>query len=66
MLNGVEVLSEPGTYVYTVKGDVTIHMEDEYSMGEYGWITITEQGWLYDLKRNETESIGTYRRGKSQ
>lgn len=44
MLNGVEVLSEPGTYVYTVKGDVTIRMEDEYSMGEYGWITITEQG----------------------
>lgn len=44
MLNGVEVLSDPGTYVYTVKGNVTIHMEDKYEMGEYGWITITEQG----------------------
>lgn len=41
-LNGVEVLSETGTYVYTVNGDVTIHMEDKYEMGEYGWIIITD------------------------
>ena len=43
-LNGVEVLSETGTYVYTINGDVTIHLEDKYEMGEYGMITITEQG----------------------
>lgn len=41
-LNGAEVLSDPGTYTYTVTGDVSIHLEDEYSQGEYGKITITE------------------------
>jgi hypothetical protein len=41
-VNGVDVLNEPGTYYYTVTGDVTIHMEDKYEMGEYGMITITE------------------------
>ena len=41
-LNGVNVLSEPGTYIYTVTKDVSIHMQDKYAMGEYGMITITE------------------------
>ena len=41
-VNGVEVLSDPGTYVYTVTRDASIHLEDEYSQGEYGKITITD------------------------
>ena len=40
-VNGVEVLSVPGTYIYTVTGDASIHLEDEYSQGEFGKITIT-------------------------
>lgn len=41
-VNGAEVLSVPGTYVYTVTRDASVHIEDEYSQGEYGKITITE------------------------
>ena len=41
-LNGVEVLGDPGTYVYTVTKDAAIHVTDRYDMGEYGMITITE------------------------
>lgn len=41
-VNGTEVLSEPGTYIYTVTKDVTVHLADAYSQGEYGMITITE------------------------
>lgn len=41
-VNGVEVLSDPGTYVYTVTRNVTVDVADEYNMGEYGTITITE------------------------
>lgn len=41
-VNGVEVLSDPGTYVYTVTCDVSIHLEDKYAQGEYGMVTITE------------------------
>lgn len=41
-LNGVNVVTSPGTYTYTVTRDVTIHMEDKYTQGEYGMITITE------------------------
>jgi hypothetical protein len=40
-LNGTKVLTE-GTYIYTVTGNVAIHVSDRYSMGEYGVITITE------------------------
>jgi hypothetical protein len=40
-VNGTKVLTE-GTYVYTVTGNVAIHVSDRYSMGEYGVITITE------------------------
>jgi hypothetical protein len=43
-VNGVEVLSDPGTYVYTVTKNVSVYVADEYSMGEYGTIVITEQG----------------------
>lgn len=43
-VNGVEVLSDPGTYLYTVTRDVTVDVSDRYSMGEYGVITITEEG----------------------
>jgi hypothetical protein len=42
-LNGTKVLTE-GTYIYTVTGNVAIHVSDRYSQGEYGIITITEQG----------------------
>ena len=42
-LNGTKVLTE-GTYIYTVTGNVAIHVSDRYSMGEYGIITITEEG----------------------
>lgn len=41
-LNGVNVLAAPGTYIYTVTRDVSIHVQDKYAMGEYGMITITE------------------------
>lgn len=41
-VNGVEVLSDPGTYVYTVTCDASIHLEDKYTQGEYGMVTITE------------------------
>ena len=42
-LNGTKVLTE-GTYIYTVTGNVAIDVSDKYSMGEYGTITITEEG----------------------
>lgn len=42
-VNGTKVLTV-GTYIYTVKGNVAIHVSDKYSMGEYGIITITEEG----------------------
>lgn len=42
-LNGAKVLTE-GTYIYTVTGNVAVDVSDRYSMGEYGVITITEEG----------------------
>lgn len=42
-LNGTNVLVE-GTYIYTVTGNVAIDVSDRYSMGEYGVITIAEEG----------------------
>lgn len=42
-LNGTKVMTE-GTYVYTVTGNVAVDVSDRYSMGEYGVITITEEG----------------------
>lgn len=42
-LNGTKVLTE-GTYIYTVTGNVAVDVSDRYSMGEYGVITITEEG----------------------
>lgn len=41
-LNGTNVVEGPGTYLYTVKRNVTVDVSDKYSMGEYGAITITE------------------------
>lgn len=41
-VNGVNVLIEPGTYIYTVTRNATVHVTDKYAMGEYGMITITE------------------------
>lgn len=43
-VNDVEVLTNPGTYIYTVTGNVAVDVSDMYSMGEYGIITITEEG----------------------
>ena len=42
VLNGTKVLEMAGTYTYTVTGDVSVHVADQYAMGEYGMITITE------------------------
>ena len=42
-LNGTKVLTE-GTYIYTVMGNVSVDVSDRYTMGEYGVITITEEG----------------------
>lgn len=42
-LNGTKVMTE-GTYVYIVTGNVAVDVSDRYSMGEYGVITITEEG----------------------
>ena len=42
-VNGTKVLTE-GTYIYTVTGNVAVDVSDRYSMGEYGVITITEEG----------------------
>lgn len=44
IVNGEEVVSGVGTYLYTVKGNVSVDVSDRYSMGEYGVITITEEG----------------------
>lgn len=44
ILNGEEVVSGEGTYLYTVTGNVTVDVSDRYTMGEYGVITITEEG----------------------
>lgn len=44
-LNGTKVMTE-GTYVYTVTGDVTVTIADEFSQGDYGWITIVEASAL--------------------
>ncbi len=41
-LNGTKVMTE-GTYLYTVTGDVTITIADDYSQGDYGMITIDEE-----------------------
>lgn len=41
-LNGTKVLNGAGTYTYTVTKDASVHVEDKYTMGEYGMITITE------------------------
>lgn len=41
-VNGVNVLTAPGTYLYTVTRDVAVHVADQYAQGEYGVITITE------------------------
>lgn len=41
-VNGVNVLTKPGTYIYTVTKDVAVYVADRYAMGEYGMITITE------------------------
>ena len=41
-LNGTKVLTGEGTYVYTVTSDVVVTIEDKYSQGDYGIITITE------------------------
>lgn len=40
-LNGTKVLTT-GTYNYTVTGDVTVTIADEFSQGDYGMITIQE------------------------
>jgi hypothetical protein len=42
IVNGEEVVSGEGTYIYTVTRDVAVDVSDVYSMGEYGIITITE------------------------
>ena len=41
-LNGTNVQTGAGTYLYTVTRDVTVHVADAYSQGEYGTIIITE------------------------
>jgi hypothetical protein len=41
-LNGTRVVTGEGTYIYTVTGDATITIADEYSQGDYGMITITD------------------------
>lgn len=44
IVNGEEVVSGEGTYLYTVTGNVAVDVSDRYSIGEYGVITITEEG----------------------
>lgn len=41
-LNGTKVVTGKGVYLYTVTRDVIITIEDKYSQGDYGIITITE------------------------
>lgn len=43
-LNGSKVVKGDGTYIYTVTRDVAITIEDKYSQGDYGMITIVETG----------------------
>ena len=42
ILNGEEVLSGPGTYLYTVTTDVLVDVYEKYIMGDFGVITIVE------------------------
>ena len=42
-VNGTDVLTGEGTYIYTVTGDVTIDVSEDYVQGDFGVITITEQ-----------------------
>lgn len=42
-LNGTRIVTEVGTYLYTVTGDAMITIADKYSQGDYGMITIIEQ-----------------------
>ena len=41
-LNDTKVVTGEGTYLYTVTGNVTVTIEDKYSQGDYGMITLTE------------------------
>ena len=43
-LNGLKEVIGDGMYVYTVTRDVTISIEERYSQGDYGVITIVEDG----------------------
>ena len=45
--NGNVVVKGPGSYLYTVTGDVTVKLADRYDIGEYSMITISEAG-MYD------------------
>lgn len=40
-LNGVSVATGEGTYVYTVTGDATIDVSEDYVQGDFGVISIT-------------------------
>lgn len=43
-LNGTNMVTGEGTYIYTVTGDVTIAIKELYTQGDYGVITIIEAG----------------------
>lgn len=42
-LNGTNVVTGEGNYIYTVTEGVTITIADKYSQGDYGMITIVEE-----------------------
>jgi hypothetical protein len=41
-LNGTRVLTGEGTHIYIVRRNVVVIIEDKYSQGDYGIITIVE------------------------
>ena len=48
-VNGTNMVTGEGSYTYTVAGDVTISIIEEYSQGDYGIITIIEAGYVPEI-----------------
>jgi hypothetical protein len=57
-LNGSKMVTGEGTYIYTVTGDVTIAIKELYVQGDYGVITIVEDGLA--ILEVEKKTLTTY------
>ena len=59
-LNGTKVVTNEGTYIYTVTGNATIDVSDKYSQGEFGTITIVEEGYVLVTTQGYTYGLSGY------